>query len=297
MPVWRELLFGRKKPVTKIDVSRLDSDFLLKRGGGNTNLLEQTVAVIGCGSIGSHLVMKLASLGVGNLRLIDNEDFKAENLHRHVLGMPDIDKNKATSLTELINRNYPHLNVEYKNTRIEDIIKQEPKFILDSDLAIIALGDETLELFLNDSLPQNFNRIHVWVEPLSIGGHLLFTDSKKAGCFRCLFTNDRETGIYNQSAFAEAGQNFQSSYSGCAGVFTPFSAVDADKAANEAATLATRILLGKEKNNLLMSWRGYEDDFIKAGYKLSRRGNMFFSNEKRIETNFSNPICSTCGAK
>ena len=296
-PVWRELLLGHKNPVTKISINRLDSSYLLKRGGGNNSLLDKTVAIIGCGAIGSHLVMKLASLGIGNLRLVDSENFKAENLHRHVLGMTDIDKNKALCLTKLLNQNYPHLNVQHKENLIEEVMKKEPDFILDSDLVLIALGDETLELSLNDSLPQNLKRLHVWVEPLSIGGHLLLTGLKNVGCFRCLFGNDSIFGIYNQAAFAAAGQNFQRSYSGCAGVFTPFSAVDADKAANEAATIAARVLLDKEESNMLISWRGYEDDFINEGYKFSSRGKIFSTNERRIETNFVNPICSTCGIR
>lgn len=296
-PVWRELLLGNKNPITKISINRLDSSYLLKRGGGDNSLLDKTVTIIGCGAIGSHLVMKLASLGIGNLRLVDSENFKAENLHRHVLGMTDIDKNKVLGLTKLINQNYPHLNVQYRENLIEEVMKKEPNFILDSDLALIALGDETSELSLNDSLPQNLKRLHVWVEPLSIGGHLLLTGVKNVGCFRCLFGNDSIFGIYNQAAFAAAGQNFQRSYSGCAGVFTPFSAVDADKAANETATVAARVLLDKEENNMLISWRGYEDDFINEGYKISSRGKMFSTNERRIETNFVNPICSTCGTR
>ncbi|MGI8544556.1 MAG: ThiF family adenylyltransferase [Aridibacter sp.] len=296
-PVWRELLLGNKKAVSKIAVDRIDPEFLLKRGGGNNDLLKKTVTVIGCGAIGSHLVMKLASLGVGNLKIIDPEAFRAENLHRHVLGMSDIDKNKAFGLSKLINRNYPHLNVDYREKRIEEILKSEPDFVLDSDLVLIALGDETLELFLNDSLPQNLKRLHVWVEPLSIGGHLLLTGIEAVGCFRCLFNHDPLVGIHNQAAFAEVGQTFQSSYSGCAGVFTPFSSVDADKAANEAATLTARVLLNIEKKNMLISWLGYEDDFVNAKYILSSRGKHFSTNEKRIESNFSDPRCHTCGTK
>lgn len=297
VPVPKELLLGRKKATTKIRINRLDPKFLLKRGGANNDLLEKIVTIIGCGSIGSHLVTKLAALGVGNLRLIDSETFEAENLHRHALGMTDIGKNKAQAMTELLERNYPHLNIEYRGNRIEKVFSDEPSFVLNSDLVLIALGDETLELFLNDSLPPSFKRLHVWVEPLSIGGHLLLTGINTIGCFRCLFSDDSTIGIYNQASLAEPAQNFLKSYSGCAGVFTPFSAIDADKAANEAATLAARILLRKEEKNLLVSWRGYDDDFINAGYKLSSRGKLLSVNEKRIEENFANPSCATCGIK
>jgi hypothetical protein len=109
-----------------------------------------------------------------------------------------------------------------------------------------------------------------------------------------LFETDPSCGIFNQSAFAAPGQNFQKSFSGCAGVFTPFSALDADKAANESATLAARILLGKENKNMLVSWRGYQEDFLSAGFSLSIRGKMFAAGERQTEFGFKNPGCSYC---
>jgi molybdopterin/thiamine biosynthesis adenylyltransferase len=293
-PAFREIHADRKSPVTKLSIDRLDSEYLLTRGGSTRNLLAKTVTLIGCGAIGSHLAMKLAALGVGRLRLIDNEILKAENIHRHTLGVQDIGISKVIGLAAILNRQYPHLLFEFRESRIQDLLKNEPEFVKESDLVLIALGDETLELYLNDLLPRSVKRLHTWVEPLSIGGHALVAGLATTGCYRCLFQTDPTYGIFNQAAFAALGQNFQKSFSGCAGVFTPFSAVDADKAANEAATLAARILVGKEDKNMLVSWRGYEEDFLSAGFNLSSRGKMFSAGERQIEFGFKNLTCSYC---
>lgn len=287
---------ARKTKATKMNVERFDPSYIMPRGGTTENLFAKTIALIGCGSIGSHLATKLAALGVGTLRLIDNQVLEAENIHRHALGVADIGTNKAAGVAKFINRNYPHLITECRTEQIQDLIEQRPEFITDSDLVLIALGDETLELRLNDSLNLAMKRIHVWVEPLSIGGHLLLTGLEQVGCYRCLFIDDPVLGLYNQTAFAAPGQSFQKSFSGCAGVFTPFSAVDADRAANEAATLAARVLLGKEVKNSIISWRGYDEDFTGAGYYLSNRGKMFKTGERRIEFEFLNQNCPQCGA-
>lgn len=294
VPAFKEIHAGGKSAVTKLSINRLDSEYLLMRGGATENLLAKSVSLIGCGAIGSHLAVKLAALGIGRIRLIDNEVLKAENIHRHALGVKDIGVNKAVGLAATLDKHYPHLQFEVKESRIQDVLKKEPKFVIESDLVLIALGDETLELYLNDLLPRSVKRLHTWVEPLGIGGHALFTGIESTGCYRCLFETDPSCGIFNQSAFAAPGQNFQKSFSGCAGVFTPFSALDADKAANESATLAARILLGKENKNMLVSWRGYQEDFLSAGFNLSTRGKMFAAGDRQTELGFKNPICSYC---
>lgn len=295
-PAFREIHAARKSAVTKISVNRLDASYLLTRGGTTENLLAKSVTLIGCGAIGSHLSVKLAALGIGRIRLVDDDTLEAENVHRHALGVEYIGVNKAVGLVSMLNKQYPHLQIESRENRIQDLLKKEPAFVTESDLVLIALGDETLELYLNDLFLPSLKRLHVWVEPLGIGGHALAMGLKSAGCYRCLFETDPAYGIFNQAAFAAPGQNFQKSFSGCAGVFTPFSAVDADKAANEAATLAARILLNKEENNILLSWRGYEEDFLSSGFNLSNRGKMFIAGERRTENAFRNSACPYCSS-
>jgi len=295
IPIDRQLMFGRNNPVKKIFINRLDPAYLLTRGGGNIDLLDKTVVVIGCGAIGSSLAMKMASLGIGNIRLVDPETFEPENLHRHELGMADIGRNKAAQLSKRINMKYPHLNVDFKGERIEETVKREPGFLSECALVMIATGDETLGLFLDDFLlSENLPRIHVWVEPLGIGGHVFLTGLERQGCFRCLFDYDPQFGLNNQAAFAQVGQDFQSSFAGCSGVFTPFSSVDADKAANEAAAIAARVLLNREVRNALVSWRGHNDDFVAANLELSRRGALLAANVTRTELDFANPQCPNC---
>jgi len=296
VPASIEARFTRKSPVSRVEVRRLDSDYLLPRGGASKELFTRTVVVVGCGAIGSHVAKDLASLGIGRIRLIDPEALTAENIHRHALGVTYLDQKKVAGMRLLLNTHYPHICIEDRAEDIRTILDKDGSFVWESDLIITALGDETLELYLNDFLGQRMPRMHTWVEPLGIGGHVLVTGlGNQRGCFRCLFDRDEVIGLHNQSAFAAPGQQFQPAFAGCAGTFTPFGGVDADRTANEAARLASRVLLNRQTSNLLISWRGDDDEFSRAGFQLSARGKMLEPGDRSIETSFARTDCLSCG--
>lgn len=291
-----EMRFTRDAPVTRFHIERFDADYLMTRGGASGGLYSKHVAIIGCGSVGSHVTAHLASLGVGRLRIIDPELLTAENIHRHVLGVSYVGINKALGLKAELGLRFPHISVECREERVERVLEEDPDFITGADLVIIALGDENLELRLNDMLGRRLPRLHVWVEPLGIGAHVLATGvASGSGCYRCLFEIDRSHGLYNRSAFAAPGQNFQRTFSGCSGTFTPFASVDANQAALEAARLAAVILLREETKNLLVSWRGSAATFSRAGFLLSARGTAFRDGERRQEERFVRSDCISCG--
>ncbi len=48
-------------------------------------LQQKTVAVVGCGGLGGHLVELMARIGVGELVVIDGDCFEISNLNRQLL--------------------------------------------------------------------------------------------------------------------------------------------------------------------------------------------------------------------
>jgi molybdopterin/thiamine biosynthesis adenylyltransferase len=298
VPASLEMRFTRDMPVIKFHIERFDAEYLLTRGGATRGLYTKTVAILGCGSVGSHVAVRLASLGVGRLLIVEPETLTAENIHRHALGASYVGINKAVGIKAELGLRFPHIRVECREERVEEVLEKNPDFITGADFVVIALGDENLELRLNDMLGQRAPRLHVWVEPLSVGGHVLATGvASRTGCYRCLFDVDPSHGIFNRSAFAAPGQNFQRTFSGCAGAFTPFASVDADQAAIEATKLVVSVLTKEEIENVLISWRGTSSDFTRAGFLLSGRGRAFREGERRREGRFVRPDCPSCGRK
>jgi molybdopterin-synthase adenylyltransferase len=219
----------------------------------------------------------------------------SENVYRHALGVSYVGMNKAAGMKEELGRRLPHVQIEFREEEVDEVLKKSPDFITGADLVIVALGDESLEMRLNDMLGRSAPRLHVWVEPLGVGGHVLATGVAGGGCYRCLFEVAPSRGIFNRAAFAEPGQDFQKTFSGCAGMFTPFADVDADRAAVEAARVAAGMLLKEVPENLLISWRGTSGDFESAGFSLSPRGEAFGKGEQRRERRFVRSDCPSCG--
>jgi hypothetical protein len=295
IPPLRQLTFSLHEPVGKLAIDRFDPEYLLHRGGASAPLFSKSVTVVGCGSVGSRVADLLASAGVGCLRLIDHDMFKPENVHRHALGTASVSFYKTVGLRAALQMKFPHLTIECKEEKVERVLEHTPEFITDSSLVVIAVGDETLELRLNNILQGQVPRIHAWVEPQGLGGHVLSTGiSRGPGCFRCLFDTNEQYGLFNQAAFAAPGQRFQQSFAGCGGSFTPFANADATQTAIEAARLVADILLGKETENVLLSWRGDGADFTAAGFHLSLRGKMVRAGERRREVGFHKAQCPDC---
>ncbi|SRR6266542_1925900 len=113
-----------------------------------------------------------------------------------------------------------------------------------------------------------------------------------AGCFECLLDHGDHPGI--KASLAESDQDFAVSFSGCAGTFTPYGELDADRAALEATRVAIGLLRGGEPESVLVSWMEDPSAFDER-YKRSARGKTFSVGERRRETRFIDPSCTVCG--
>jgi molybdopterin-synthase adenylyltransferase len=296
VPPQRTLSLLRITPITRLNLIRVDREFLVHRGGAVTTLGTKTVVLVGAGAVGSELALRLAALGIGRLHVIDPECLGPENVHRHALGLRHLWQPKATALVEMLRSYYPHLQFEARVAGIEEILKAESSFIMSADVVVLAIGDETLERRLNRIMAGHIPRVHAWVEPLGIGGHALCCGVNPVGCFECLFKLDPVHGPYNVAAFSAPGQHIRRSFAGCAGTFSPFSASDAQRSAIEAANLVGRILSGAGEN-VVLSWRGIDTDFEQQGYKVSRRSLTVVAGQQVLIKNaeFAQATCPVCG--
>lgn len=296
VPMVRTLALVRSAPVTRLNLIRVDREFLIHRGGATSGLSTKTVALIGAGAVGSEVALRLAALGIGHLRIIDPDWLGPENIHRHALGLSRLWQSKATSLAEMLASNYPHLEFEGRQAVVEEVLEDDPLFLTSADLAVFALGEETLERRLNGILVGVMPRLHTWVEPLGIGGHAFVCGIDPRGCYECLFRLDPEFGPINAASFSAPGQSIRRSLAGCAGTFSPFSATDAQRTAIEAANLVVRVLNG-DTSNTLVSWRGVTAEFEHQGYRLSQRSLVVAPGQQVAVpgTDLARATCRVCG--
>lgn len=75
-------------------------------------LQEKSIAIVGCGGLGSNLGLTLGSSGIGKIYLIDFDVVSIHNLHRQVaFKIEDVDKPKAQLLANLIKSRYDGVEI------------------------------------------------------------------------------------------------------------------------------------------------------------------------------------------
>jgi len=294
-PRRRQLAFASREVVDRWIVNRLDAPFLLKRGGGHPALLQKRIALIGCGAVGSPLATMLGASGIGAIQLVDKESLAAANLQRHELGAADMGRAKVQGLKERLHAKYPHISIDTHNGDVLSLLRSQPDVFDGYSLVAIALGDETAERRINQIVADRVPRVHVWLEPLGVGGHVLVTGfSGKNGCYNCLFRTDPEFGLVNVSALVAPGQDLQRTFAGCAGVFTSFGSVDAHRIATEACRQIMRVLQGIITEPQLTSWQGSRETILSEGHVLSERGKAFAEDTFQT-TLLKGSVCDVCG--
>ena len=103
--------------VTPYRVRSLARRSLVPRGGGSLDLAKKAVLLVGCGSVGSELALRLTSAGVGSLTLSDPDTLSEKNLYRHTLSAKDIGRLKTEALAGEIALRHPWAEVTHRPKR------------------------------------------------------------------------------------------------------------------------------------------------------------------------------------
>ena len=127
---------ARPWTATPYRVRSLARETLVPRGGGSLDLRRKSVLLVGCGSVGSELALRLTSAGVGCLTVSDPDTFSEENLYRHVLSVGDIGAPKAQALARYVALRHPWAEVTAWCERLEEL--RDPTVLQSFDLARIS---------------------------------------------------------------------------------------------------------------------------------------------------------------
>ncbi|HEY9178539.1 MAG TPA: ThiF family adenylyltransferase, partial [Flavipsychrobacter sp.] len=275
-------------------ISRLDDAAFLPRGGARMELQNKSVLLIGCGSVGSHIALNLAKMGVGKLSLVDKDILNLENIQRFAIGFDYSLKPKVKALKEYLDKNYLNTLATAHESTIESLIDKEDTFLTNFDLIISATGDTTINMYLNQACrKQETSLLVAWNEPYSIGGHAQLSIFPQKGCYKCLFREQ-----YNIASFAAKNQpkQFHKKHLGCGEVYTPYNALDSIRTSEIASRLSVSFLSGEVKLPQILSWKGNSRDFISNGFTLSTRyQNQSLDQLEELKHQFLNPECTECG--
>ena len=145
----------------------------------------KSVAVIGCGALGSKIADILAKAGIGRLELTDNERLEINNSIRHVLG---IDKNglfKVHGLTQHLRFHNFFIKV---NPNIINVLDSDIElYFKDSDIGISTIANDNTEGYINEQAVIN-NKVMFYTRAIRGGkvARIFRVIPGRDACFHCL---------------------------------------------------------------------------------------------------------------
>ncbi|MFN3169142.1 MAG: ThiF family adenylyltransferase [Hyphomicrobiales bacterium] len=208
---------------------------------GSSSLQNRSIAVVGCGTIGSHLARMLLQSGAGmdaRLTLFDNQYLSAGNVGRHLLGFSEIGEHKATATKSELERFHPEASVY----AVEEDALAQWDMLKRHDLIVDATGEWNIQAALNDCFLKDRGEkleglLHSWIFMNGAGVQSFLNLGDDHACFRCL--KPKFDGPWRYPAGDEKEElNLQPASCGD-GSYVPFS-VDASAM---AASLANRAIL------------------------------------------------------
>lgn len=153
---------------------------------GQQRILSSSVAIIGCGALGSVAAEILARAGVGRLRLIDRDIVQWSNLQRQSL-FTESDADAAVAKSGAIER---HLSAINSDITVESIVcdlvpSNFAATVGTVDLVIDAVDNFLLRFLIND---WSLKTGTPWVHGGCVGatGQVRLFDGTGRPCFRCL---------------------------------------------------------------------------------------------------------------
>ena len=264
--------------VTPFRVRLLSSDSVVPRGGGDLDLAKKSVLLVGCGSVGGELALRLTSAGVGRLTISDPETFSEHNLYRHVLPIASIGALKTVALAGEIALRHPWVEVTSWWKPLEEL--RDPTLLQRFDLVVIAIGSPTVERVFAEYAHRtalNVPVINSWLEGHGIGGHAILATPGAKGCWHCAYVDPRTLtrGLTSNLNFLEPGQVVMRNHGGCGTQFLPYNGIAASSTATMTADLAVRFLTGEVVTSSKVSWKGRHTATIRASLKVTSRYRHF----------------------
>ena len=281
---------------TPYRVRSLSRESVVPRGGGSLDLGKKAVLLVGCGSVGSELAMRLISAGVGRLTVSDPDTFSEDNLYRHVLSVRDIGLLKTVALAHEMAVRYPWAEVTFWCNRLEEL--RDQTVLRRFDLVVIAIGSPTVERVFAEYCRQEDMGVPVincWLEGYGIGGHAILAVPGAKGCWHCAYV-DPETltrGLTSNLNFLKPEQVVMRNHGGCGTQFLPYSGIAASCTATMAADLAVRFLSGEVPVSSKVSWIGSDAEATRASFEVTWRFRHFAESLRILPLHDGN--CDLCG--
>lgn len=176
--------------LTRNQIEQYSRQIILEEIGakGMEKLISSRVAIIGAGGLGCPITQMLTAVGIGFIRIIDNDIVELSNLPRQFLHYPsDIDSPKVESISKKLRLLNPNVEIE----PIQDYVSKENilKFIKDVDFVVDATDNFATKYLINDACCFH-QKPFIIAGSVQFYGQLISVIPGETTCYRCVFENE-----------------------------------------------------------------------------------------------------------
>ena len=154
---------------------------------GQEALAASSVAIIGCGGLGSLIGLYLAGAGVGGITLIDDDVVEISNLHRQLaFRESDLGKSKSQALRNQLALLNSDIAISAHNYRLGEDSALDEAYLSGVDLVL----DATDNLAARHTLESVTRRLNLpWIMGAATRFHgqvAAFSRTRAEGCYQCI---------------------------------------------------------------------------------------------------------------
>lgn len=159
---------------------------------GQQKLLAAKVLIVGAGGLGSPAAIYLASAGVGNITIYDNDVVDLSNLQRQITHhTPDIGTDKVISTRQTLNRLNPEVKVSAVKQRLEG--EQLASEVMLADVVLDCCDNFSTRFAINKACVKHRTPLVSGAAIRFEGQVTVFTPGQNnSPCYNCLYNNDGE---------------------------------------------------------------------------------------------------------
>ena len=178
---------GGAQELSPKELDRFSRQVMLEEIGynGQLKLKNATVCVVGTGGLGHPVISRLATMGLGHLRIIDRDVIELSNLHRQMMfNEDDVGQVKVEVAAKKLRKMNPDCTVEALAISINEFTALE--VVQGCDVVIDALDSVNARYALNKACVE-YGIPFVTGAAVGTSGQAFTVLPKKSACYYCMF--------------------------------------------------------------------------------------------------------------
>lgn len=211
------------KIIKRIKVRDCSQNRLFSRGGIGHLFPISKVAIVGCGSLGSHLANLLADCGIKQFSLFDYESLSVDNVARHLCGYFHVGSAKTSAIYFYLKLKNPNISCDCTDVNIHTVLRSSIDLLNECDAIFITTADIAIDAHTISCLCERTiikPLIIMWLEPYAIAAHVIVLQ-KPQDIFAELYDGQFN---YKYSVLQHA-DDYQKRDSGCQATYVQYSSL------------------------------------------------------------------------